>query len=107
MTRALKWTGLLVLLVLGVVLLANLYSLDDGLRYVWNMLTYNPTPAHPLDPGGPFGFREEYVTLRNAQRERFITNYLDARGIPYQRLPIYNSGFDNVLILFGARGPYT
>lgn len=86
---------------------ANLNSLDDGIRYLRSMTDYMTTPSQPLDERGKFGFCPQFVTLRNAQRAQFIANFLDARGIEYQRLPIGNSGFDNFFVPFAAQGPYT
>lgn len=105
-----KWLGaglaVVAALVLGLVVV-NWNSLDDGLRYVGDLATYRPTPAVPLDASGKFGFCNQFVTLRNAQRAQFIENFLDARDIPFERVPIYNSGFDDILVRFGDAGPYT
>jgi len=105
-----KWLGA-VLAVVGLVLLAlvvfNWNSLDDGLRYVRDMVAYKPPPAVALDPAGKFGFCEQFVTLRNAQRAQFIENYLDARDIPFKRVPIQDTGFNDILVRYGDAGPYT
>ncbi|RIK17624.1 MAG: hypothetical protein DCC52_16690, partial [Chloroflexi bacterium] len=87
--------------------LANVNSLDDGIRYLQAALNYTPTPAQPLDSRGKFGFCESFMALRNAARAQFIVNYLDARGIAYQRLPIGDTGFDNIWVPFAAQGPFT
>lgn len=112
MRRVLLWVGgaLLAVLVLFVVL--NLASLDDGVLYLQDMAAYNDTPAKSLDEGGRFGFCHQFVTLRNAQRAKFIENFLRARGIPFQLLPIQgangtDTGFDNIFVPFADSGPYT
>lgn len=107
MKRVFNWSGIVALGVVALLIGLNLNSLDDGIRYLQAMFAYAPTPAQPLDPKGRFGFCEQFVTLRNAQRAQFIANYLDARGIAYQRLPIYATKFDNILVPFAAQGPYT
>lgn len=107
MNRIMKWGGVFVLAVVVVLILFNWNGLDDGLLYLRALVMYSPTPAQPLDPNGPFGFCAQYVTLRNAQREQFIENYLTARGIAYQLLPIYNTKFNNILVPMGSIGEYT
>ncbi|HZQ07455.1 MAG TPA: M28 family peptidase [Anaerolineae bacterium] len=107
MKRVLKWLGALVLFVFAVLIVFNWNSLDDGLRYVRDMLAYTSTPAKPLAANGRFGFCQQYMTLRNAQRAQFIQNYLDERNISFQLLPIYDSGFNNIFVPISASGPYT
>lgn len=106
MRRVLKWSGAFLFGALLVTIGLNLNSLDDGVRFLQDMFAYSPTPAQPLDPKGRFGFCEQFVTLRNAQRAQFIANYLDARGIGYQRLPIYDTKFDNFFVPYRSNGPY-
>jgi hypothetical protein len=107
MRRVLGWVGLALLIALALLITLNLSSLDDGLLYLEDMLGYAPAPARPLAADGRFGFCEQFVNLRNAQRAQFISNYLDGRGIAYERLPIFASGFDNVFVPFADGGPYT
>jgi hypothetical protein len=75
--------------------------------YLQDMFAYSETPAQPLRQDGRFGFCHQFVTLRNAQRAQFIENYLDARGIAFQRLPIDETNFDNIFVPFAEQGPYT
>lgn len=107
MKRVIAGLAILALLCAGLLALANSSSLDDGVRYLQTVAAYSPSSAQPLDAHGKFGFCEAFMALRNAQRAQFIANYLDARGIVYQRLPIGNSGFDNFFVPFAAQGPYT
>jgi hypothetical protein len=112
MKRVLLWAGIIVLGILLLVLVVNLPSLDDGLLYVQDMLAYQETPARSLDENGRFGFCYQFVTLRNAQRAQFIENYLDARGISYELLPIGSPSstgttFNNIWVPMGDDGPYT
>jgi len=107
MKRVLGGLIILTLACAGLFGLANVNSLDDGIRYLQAALNYTPTPAQPLDPRGKFGFCESFMALRNAARAQFIANYLDARGIAYQRLPIGDTGFDNIWVPFAAQGPFT
>lgn len=107
MKRVLAAPGILLGVLLAFFVLFNLNSLDDGIAYLQDMAAYAPKPSQPLDARGRFGICEQFVTLRNAQRAQFIANYLDARGIAYERLPIYDSGFDNFWIPFAAQGTGT
>ncbi len=107
MKRVLAGLGIFALLCAGLFALVNVNSLDDGMRYLQNVANYVPSPTQPLDARGKFGFCEQFMALRNAQRAQFIANYLDARGIAYQRLPIGETGFDNFFVPFAAQGPYT
>jgi len=107
MKRVLRSGGALVLFAFAILILFNWNSLDDGVRYLRDMLSYTATPAQPLDAHGRFGFCQQYMTLRNAQRAQFIQNYFTARGIPFQLLPIYDTGFNNILVSFSSSGPYT
>jgi hypothetical protein len=107
MKRISKWGGAIFLAVLVVVVWVNWNGLDDGLRYLISLVTYSATPAQAIEANGAFGFCEQYVTLRNAQREQFIENYLTARGITYQLLPIYDTKFNNIFVPFGTPGAYT
>jgi Zn-dependent M28 family amino/carboxypeptidase len=107
MKRGLLGFGALVVLLLALLVLVNLNSLDDGVRYLRDMLAYSPAPSQPLDPNGRFGFCDAFTRLRNAQRQQFILNYLDGRSIPYERIPIYDTNFDDVLVRLGAQGPLT
>ncbi len=100
MTRVLKWFGIVALVVLLTFIIANWNSWDDGVLYLQDMFAYTETPAQPLNGNGRFGFCKQFVTLRNAQRAQFIENYLDARGIKIQRLPIYDTKFDNLFVPF-------
>ena len=106
MKRAALVFSAIFLIVLGVLLFTNWNSLDDGIAYLQHMATYAPNANAPLEARGKFGFCYEFVKLRNAQRAQFIANYLDARGIAYQRLPIDDT-FDNFFVPFAAQGPYT
>lgn len=94
-------------MVLVVFVHANWNSWDDGIAYLQEMVRYTPAPARALDPKGRFGFCEQFVSLRNAQRAQFIENFLDARGIAYQRLPIFDTKFHNIFVPFTGQGPYT
>lgn len=112
MKRALLWVGIVVLISFLVFLGINLNSLDDGVVYLRDMFAYTPAPAQPLNAKGRFGFCHQFVTLRNAQRAQFIENYLDARGIAFQRLPIGSPGtattkFNNIWVPFAETGPFT
>ncbi len=107
MKRVLKWLGIGVLAAFLIIVIANWNSWDDGILYLQDMVAYRETPAEPLNENGRFGFCKQFVTLRNAQRAQFIENYLDARGIKIQRLPIYDTKFDNLFVPFDERGPYT
>lgn len=112
MKRALQWLGIIILIAFLVFLGINVNSLDDGGLYLRDMLAYTETPAQPLNENGRFGFCYQIVTLRNAQRAQFIENYLDARGIPFQRLPIGSPGtattkFNNIFVPFAETGPFT
>lgn len=107
MKRAVRWLGIFLLLVLGVFIVVNRNSWDDGILYLQDMQAYTETPATPLRADGRFGFCNQFVTLRNAQRAQFIENYLDARGIAVRRLPINDTGFDNLFVPLAERGPYT
>lgn len=101
--------GFIALVVFGLAMFAlvNLNSVDDGVRYLQSAAAYSPQPAQPLDVSSQFGFCGEFVKLRNAQRAQFIANYLEARGIAYQRLPIFDTNFDNFFVSFRPQGPYT
>jgi hypothetical protein len=108
MKRALAGTVLVLVACAGLFALANVVSLDDGIRYLQAAATYSASlPSQPFDPRGKFGFCEQFMALRSAQRAQFIANFLDARGIAYERLPISETGFDNVFVPFAAHGPYT
>lgn len=112
MKRVLLWLGILVLVVLGLLIFSNLAGLDDGVLYLRDMVTYSKTPAQPLDANGRFGFCNQFVTLRNAERAQFIENYLTARGMQVERLPIRGNNtagteFNNLFVRFGAQGPFT
>lgn len=107
MRRVVVWIAIVVLCAFLFLLVANANSLDDGILYLRDMLAYSETPAQPLNESGRFGFCKQFVSLRNAQRARFIENFLDARGIPFQRIPIYNAKFDNIFVPFSQQGPYT
>lgn len=112
MKRVLLWIVGIVLVVLGVMVLANLNSLDDGVLFLGDMFAYSKTPAQPLDANGRFSFCNQFVTLRNAQRAQFIENYLDERGIKVERLPIQANNtagtqFNNLFVRLSAQGPYT
>ncbi len=107
MKRVLKWLGIVVLVAIIFFVIVNWNSWDDGILYLQDMAAYTETPAQPLNPNGRFAFCEQFVALRNAQRAQFIENYLDARGIAFQRLPIYETKFDNLFVPFSERGPYT
>lgn len=107
MKRAVLWVGVALLVVLLALVLLNLNSLDDGVLYLQDMLAYSETSPQPLNASGRFGFCEQFVSLRNAQRAQFIENFLDARGIVVQRLPIYDSGYDNLFVPMTGEGPYT
>ncbi len=99
--------GFAALAYLGLLALANFDALDDGARYLHAAATYAVAPAQPLDARGAFGFCAQFAELDNAARARFIADFLDARGIAYQRLPIDGSGFDNFFVPFAAAGPFT
>ena len=107
MTRVLKWFGIVALVVLLTFILSNWNSWDDGVLYLQDMFAYTETPPQPLNENGRFGFCKQFVTLRNAQRAQFIENYLDARGIKIQRLPIYDTKFDNLFAPFSQHGAHT
>lgn len=107
MKRFLVGVGIFVVACTGLFAAANFNSLDDGIRYLRAMRDYTTAPLQSLDEHGKFGFCRQFVTLRNAQRAQFIANFLDARGIEYQRLPIGNLGFDNFFVPFAAQGPFT
>lgn len=104
MKRVLKGSGIVVLGIVALCVGLNLNSLDDGIQYLQDMFAYVPVSAQPLDPKGRFGFCEQFATLRNAQRAQFIVNFLEARGIAFQRLPIYDTKFDNIFAPFARRG---
>jgi hypothetical protein len=107
MKRILAGLGICLLVVLALLVLVNWNSVDDGIRFLYAMATYAPPPPDPLDARGKFGFCEQFVSLRNAQRAQFIANFLDARQIAYLRLPIGETKFDNFFVPFAPRGPYT
>lgn len=107
MRRLVVWIGIGVLVAFLFLLAVNVNSLDDGILYLRDMLAYAETPAQPLNESGRFGFCKQFVSLRNAQRAQFIENFLDARGIAFERLPIYDTKFDNIFVPFSSRGPYT
>lgn len=111
MKRVLKGIGIGLAAVVLVFVVANWNSWDDGILYLQDMAAYSETSPHPLNESGRFGFCNQFVTLRNAQRAQFIENYLDARGMKVERLPIYPASsernFDNLLVRFGESGPYT
>lgn len=112
MRRAVKWIGTGLVAVLALVAILNLASLDDGILYLQDMTTYSETPVKPLDANGRFGFCYQFVQLRNAQRAQFIQNFLQARDISFELLPIrdehgVDTGFDNIFAPFGDEGPYT
>lgn len=104
MKRLLVWIGIVIVVVIGSLALLNQRGLDDGIHYLRDMVTYSSSPATPLDPSGRFGFCEQFVTLRNAQRAAFIENYLNGRDIEYQALPIFDTNFNNILIQYGPPG---
>ncbi len=104
MKRVLKWLALVVLGACLIFVIANWNSWDDGILYLQDMAAYRETPAQPLNENGRFGFCKQFVTLRNAQRAQFIENYLDARGIKVQRLPIYDTKFDNLFVPLHTQG---
>lgn len=106
MKRAVFGLGIGALSLLALFALGNWNSLDDGIRYLQEMFAYASSSSQPLDPRGKFGFCDQFVTLRNAQRAQFIANFLDARGIAYERLPIYDTKFDNIFVPFAAQGPF-
>lgn len=107
MKRLLAGFGIFILACMGLFAVANVNSLDDGIRYLQAVAAYTASPSQPFDPRGRFGFCEQFMTLRNAQRAQFIANYLGARGIVHERLPIGETGFDNIFVPFAAQGPYT
>lgn len=108
MKRALAGLVLFLFACAGLFMLANVNSLDDGIRYLQAAATYSASPpSQPFNPRGKFGFCEQFMALRNAQRAQFIVNFLHTRGIAYERLPIGESGFDNLFVPFAAQGPYT
>lgn len=112
MKRALIWIGLVVLVLFAAFVVLNLASLDDGVLYLQDMAAYSEAPARPLDESGRFGFCHQFVTLRNAQRAQFIENFLQARDIPFERLPISradgtDTGFDNIFVPLAGTGPFT
>ncbi len=112
MKRVAGIAGVVVLGILLLVIAVNLPSLDDGVLYLQDMAAYRETPPQRLDEGGRFGFCHQFVTLRNAQRAQFIQNFLDARGIQYELLPIESSGtmrtsFSNIWVPMGEGGPRT
>ncbi len=96
-----------VLFILALLIFLNWNALDDGILYLQDMAAYTPAPAQPIEPGGKFGFCEQFVALRNAQRAQFIENFLDGRGVAYQTIPIFDTSFDDIFVPFGASGPYT
>lgn len=107
MKRAWVWIVIAIVVVLLGFVAWNWNSWDDGILYLQDMLAYNETPAQSLNEKGRFAFCKQFVTLRNAQRAQFIENFLDERGIAFERLPIYDTHFDNIFVSFGAQGPYT
>lgn len=107
MKRALKWLGIAAPVVVLLLLVVNWNSWDDGILYLQALFAYHETPAQPLTESGRFGFCRQFVGLRNAQRAQFIENFLDTRGIAFQRLPIFDTKFDNLFVPLAAQGPYT
>lgn len=107
MKRAFLWLGIVILIAFLVFVGLNLNSLDDGVAYLRDMFAYTETPAQALSENGRFGFCYQFVTLRNAQRAQFIENYLDARGIAFQRLPINDTDFANIFVPLTPTGPFT
>lgn len=105
--RLLVLIAIVILVIIGSLALLNVRGLDDGLLYLQDMVTYSSPPAKPLDPNGRFGFCEQFVTLRNAQRAAFMENYLQARQIAYETLPIFDSNFNNILVRLGSPGALT
>lgn len=111
MKRVLKGVGIALLVILLALVVVNWNSWDDGVLYLQDMAAYTDVSPRPLNENGRFGFCNQLVMLRNAQRAEFIENYLNARGIAVERLPIYPATnerqSDNLLVTFGETGPYT
>lgn len=107
MKRVLAVSGLVLVVALAWLSIVNFNSLDDGVGYLQDKFAYREAAPQPLDEQGRFGFCNQFATLRNAQRARFIENYLGARDIPFERLPIANTTFDNLYVKLGGDGPLT
>jgi hypothetical protein len=100
------WCALLGL-PLAALLLANAYSLVEGLRYAWQALTWHPQTVQPLSMDGPFGSVYALVELDNAGRHAAIESHLEELGLAPIAISVADHPLPNVLVMFGRQGPCT
>lgn len=105
--RYIRWAATFGLGLIGVIIALNRHGLGDGLAYLHDLLTYDPTPEFPVKRDGRYAALYDLVVLDNRDRERYIGEWLASRGLTPQWLPIPNSPQGNWLVRLGPPGPVT
>lgn len=94
-------------LLLVLVVVSNLQSVDEVAFYLRDALNFDREQVTPIDPKGPYDFCNQFAALNNAQRAVFLQKYLDKGGIDYQKLPVPNTGSNDIFVPFNVQGPLT
>jgi hypothetical protein len=90
---------------LAMLLLANRRSLREGLRYLFDLWRWQPTPIHPLEPNGPFAICYDLVGKPNAERAQIITTTLQQQGLRVTPIPVPGEALPNLFVRLGGPGP--
>jgi len=88
-------------------LVANWRSLREGLRYLWQMLMWQPEKRCAIVPGGPFGICYDLVRAGNAVRYQLIIDTLQRLGLDTVAIPVPNEPLPDVLVRLQQEGSYT
>jgi hypothetical protein len=90
-----------------VLVISNLRSLREGLRYLRQMLSWRPEVSKSIAPDGSFGICYDLVRASNATRCQIILDTLRHLGLEPLTIPVPDESLPNVLVRFHSQGPYT
>jgi hypothetical protein len=92
---------------LVMVVAGNWRSLREGVRYLWQMLTWRPSAIRPIAPDGPFGSCYDLVRGDNVARYQIITDTLRTIELDWEEIPVPQEAIPDLFVRFGPDGPAT
>jgi hypothetical protein len=92
---------------IAVLLCGNRRSLIEGIRYLQQLWTWNPTDVTALRRDGRFGLCYELIHATNAERYQIVEDTLRRVGLQPEIIPVPGEALPNILIRLSNEGPYT
>ncbi|MDO8436160.1 MAG: M20/M25/M40 family metallo-hydrolase [bacterium] len=75
----------------------NFSSFLEGIKFLYNGLTYSEISNNPINPNGKYGAIYDLVKIFSIERMEYIRKYLNSKNIDYKLIP-NPGGEDNILV---------